>query len=372
MLKVVQISEDEEFYKLKDEWDILLSKSNCNNLFLTWDWLYHWWKIFCQDKNLNILLIRKNGDLIAVAPLFLTNNKMLGIKQIHFLGSNYVGSDYLDFIIQKGSEDEVIPELCNYLNSGNGWHFINLTDIPAHSKSIELIQKYHKDNWLILTNNYTICPYITLPDNYNLFLQSLSSNMRSNIKRKRRIFENDLKGEFVILREKNEVNKSIEELNRLNFYRMRVKNLISPFYDPLFNQFHKVIIPIFFERGWLRLCFLRVKNKYIACLYVYRYGNKYYYYQSGFDLEWEKVSPGVLLFSYCIENAILEGMEEFDFLRGNEDYKYRWTKQERKNLRVKIFNDTFKGKIAYWFYRSKAQIKTIKRIPYCIKRPALL
>jgi CelD/BcsL family acetyltransferase involved in cellulose biosynthesis len=52
------------------------------------------------------------------------------------------------------------------------------------------------------------------------------------------------------------------------------------------------------------------------------------FYLSGFDPQWAAFSPGVLLIAHAIEEAIREGQQEFDFLRGNEPYKYLWGAQD--------------------------------------------
>ena len=109
---------------------------------------------------------------------------------------------------------------------------------------------------------------------------------------------------------------------------------------------------------WLRLCFLKIKGYYIASLYIFKYGGKYYYYQSGFDPDWEKLSPGFLLFSYCIENAISEGIKEFDFLQGEEEYKYLWTNKTRTNLNVKVYRKFFRNAIRYMVEKNKPIVKS--------------
>ena len=45
-------------------------------------------------------------------------------------------------------------------------------------------------------------------------------------------------------------------------------------------------------------------------------------------------SPGTLLIAYALEDAVSRGDSEFDFLRGNEPYKYRWGARDRFNRRV--------------------------------------
>jgi CelD/BcsL family acetyltransferase involved in cellulose biosynthesis len=49
----------------------------------------------------------------------------------------------------------------------------------------------------------------------------------------------------------------------------------------------------------------------------------YYYYNSAYDPDAAMASPGVVLFSSMIEDQIRRGAKVFDFLKGDERYKYR-------------------------------------------------
>ena len=77
-------------------------------------------------------------------------------------------------------------------------------------------------------------------------------------------------------------------------------------------------------RGALRLFTMRIGTRPVAALYGFVYNGVLYCYLSGFDPEFEAVSPGVLLLHQVVESAIHEGLVACDLLRGREAYKYRW------------------------------------------------
>jgi len=64
------------------------------------------------------------------------------------------------------------------------------------------MKKHYDNNYYTLIQKYTTCPYLPLPESHESFLRSLTSNMRYNIKRKRRKFEQKSKGKFIVVREK--------------------------------------------------------------------------------------------------------------------------------------------------------------------------
>src|SRR5438128_5647804 len=92
------------FEKLRNEWSELLEASDSDCLFLTWEWLYTWWKHLAGDRQLAILAVRRGGRLDALAP-FCRRAESLWHRRplpvLEFLGNGCVGSDYLDFIVRR-------------------------------------------------------------------------------------------------------------------------------------------------------------------------------------------------------------------------------------------------------------------------------
>lgn len=82
-------------------------------------------------------------------------------------------------------------------------------------------------------------------------------------------------------------------------------------------------------RGWLRLRFLEVGGSPVAALLGWRVGGRFAFYQAGFDPSFAKRSVGMLLVALTIRQAITEGAAEFDFLLGDEDYKWRFASEKR-------------------------------------------
>ena len=79
------------------------------------------------------------------------------------------------------------------------------------------------------------------------------------------------------------------------------------------------------ERGWLQLSFLDIGDQPAATYFCFDYGRQILVYNSGYDPQASpQLSSGWVLLSRLIQDAIGQGRERFDFLQGNEDYKYRF------------------------------------------------
>jgi CelD/BcsL family acetyltransferase involved in cellulose biosynthesis len=87
----------------------------------------------------------------------------------------------------------------------------------------------------------------------------------------------------------------------------------------------------------LRLYALLINDRILAVYYGFLSKGRAYYYLSGFEPEFEKYSLGTLIVGHGIEETIREGANEFDFLRGQEAYKYKWGAQDRFNYRRQLW-----------------------------------
>jgi len=349
MLNVEKCSSAEDFRVLEEEWNVLLVRSEADNLFLTWQWLYTWWEVYKDhgEKELSIFLIRgEDGELLGIAPLYASTSTPLRAHTLRFLGSYGLGSDYLDFIFTAGREEEIFNVLMSYLKSScKSWNVIELSDISEDSPNFKLLKEEMQLRCRV--SEHTTCPFLPLPKSWEALHASFSKNLRYDVNRKRRKFKNAFNGTAREITRADELDDGIKALISLNRSRFKEKEIPSPFADSRFEAFHRKIMPIFLARDILRLFFLYIDDNPIACLYIFKYKGRYLYYQIGFDTVWNKISPGVILFSYAFERAIEEGVTEFDFLQGDEPYKFRWTKQIRRNMKVELFRDSLKGEFHF-------------------------
>lgn len=99
------------------------------------------------------------------------------------------------------------------------------------------------------------------------------------------------------------------------------------------QAFHRDAARSLLERGWLRLFYLRLDGVTQASLYCFAYGDRLCYYQGGFEPTLARLSLGTVLTARAMQTAIAEGRAVFDFLRGDEPYKAKWTGAAQVNIR---------------------------------------
>jgi len=90
-------------------------------------------------------------------------------------------------------------------------------------------------------------------------------------------------------------------------------------------------------QGWLELSFLLINGEKAASMFCFAYNNQTMVYNSGYDPQrFAFLSPGIVLLAYHIRDSIAKGRSAFDFLRGDEAYKYRFGGQDSEVFQITI------------------------------------
>jgi CelD/BcsL family acetyltransferase involved in cellulose biosynthesis len=109
-----------------------------------------------------------------------------------------------------------------------------------------------------------------------------------------------------------------------------------------------------------------VDGRIVALLYCYRFRDRVLYFQGGFDPAQAALRPGLTLMGHAIEQAIEEGAQVFDMLRGEYDFKSQWAKQKRRTAQTTVFE----GSLAAALWRLRMQLlPPAKRFLQPLQRP---
>ena len=342
------IAEAEGFRRLRPEWEELLSSSPSDSFFLTWEWMFTWWKHLGGRRRLSILVVRCAGELIAIAPLALRPpdyGRLTPFSSLEFLGTGFAGSDYLDLIVRGGREQDALPALADYLAQGRV--MLGLTNIRnGSSLARDLAGRIEDRGWGLSETTTAVCPYIDLSgQTWASYLAGLGPAHRANLTRRLRNLARSSEMLFTEPRSDEERREFLGHLIDLHHRRRRELGGSDAFHTPGLIAFHEEFSELARQRGWLRLFLLRMDHIPAAAFYGFRYGRTFYFYQSGFDPAYRKQSVGLVVMGLTIRKALEEGAGEFDFLHGGEKYKSLWARQHREIGRLEAYPPRSRGVI---------------------------
>jgi hypothetical protein len=179
-----------------------------------------------------------------------------------------------------------------------------------------------------------VAPFIALPTTWETYLESLERTDRKELKRKMKRL--DMINHSFKTFEHLEQDTEFETFISLHKLSDRNKDLfMTPPMKAFFKDLMSLSIP-----GWhQKLIFLFIEEKPAATLFYFESDTQILLYNSGYDPEQKYYSAGLLLTAHLIKKSIEEGKQIFDFLRGNERYKYDLGGIDKKLYRFVISPD---------------------------------
>lgn len=342
------IRTDAELMTLEREWKQLFNRSADGNIFLSFEWMSNWWFQFGQDRKLLVITVRDvAGQLAGLAPLYISENRgLVRMRRLGFLGDDLVGSDYLDVLANGPDAPALLQCLATFiLQHKSEWDYIELLDTLRNSQTGSHLLRHltADDDLRVQVTPSSICPYLSLPESAEAFRASRGRKTRKHLKYYLRALQREGAVEFVTARSGPEIEAAFEELIRLH----RARFGTSAFLDRRVGSFHRAALEAASDSGWTRIHLLKFKGKCIAALYALSAGRKIFFYQSGINPDYSRFSVGSIMIAFAIEDAISNGCREFDFLRGDEAYKFQWTKSTRQMQSIHVFDGRGKSRIAF-------------------------
>lgn len=294
-------------------WQALHARTRLRSPFLTWTWQSEWTRAFAGERRLEIWQVADAGGPVALLPLYEAEPGTLRI-----LGGTDV-SDYLDLIGEAGREEEAWAALLAARSGSTAvW---DLHAVPAASPTVRALPALAAAAGLGATVRVEDrCPVLPLPTSWDVYLAGLTGKQRHELTRKLRRLEREAPGARVVsLSEAAEVAARFDDF--LDLHR-RSRAGKARFMDERMARFFRAATVALAGLGLARLSFLELAGVPVASFLTLEWDGTVGVYNSGFAPEHAALSPGVVLLAHLIRDAIARRRRRFDFLRGEERYKY--------------------------------------------------
>ncbi len=342
------VSDPRQLEALAGPWSELLKRSGSNEIMLSPEWLIPWWRSFGGEggRELRVGVLHRGKALAGLVPLLARWHwYALGIpfRRLELLGTgegerDEVCSEYLNLIIERGAEEEVVTSLARSLVQGvfGRWDELVLDAMDGTSAVPELLaSKLRQSDARATVEETSVSSYIQLPATWKAYLDALPSPSRYLVTRSLRDFTR-WAGEGIELREARS-RLDLEEGRRvlLALHDSRWGDG-GAFASPRFDAFHGDVMPALLDRGALDLSWLCAHGEPVAALYNLRWNGRAYCYQSGRRLDLPRaIRPGIVLHVHGIRRSIEAGLREYDFLAGTSQYKRKLATATRPLVRLR-------------------------------------
>lgn len=161
-------------------------------------------------------------------------------------------------------------------------------------------------------------PRITLPADFETYVQGLGKKERHELRRKLRRFEAAPGAGFrwADERERPAVLDRFFALHRLS------KGEKAAFMTADAEAFFRDIADALAPSGRLRLGVVSAHGEDAAVLFAFAYGDTLALYNAAYDPALGSLSLGIASHAFAVRDAIAQGFAVYDLLRGDEPYKY--------------------------------------------------
>jgi len=265
--------------------------------FSTYEWVTAWHETIGKDWEPYIL---NNNDEV-IAPFARKGNEVI------LAGGDEV-ADYLDIIGTKQAKEKAWPELLEFLKT-DGVASLHLNNVPQDSPTVAFFRSHASS--VIKEEDTT--PKMTVPASWETYLAGLDKKNRHELERKLRKFERE-QPDIEIRDSADPVTDTDTFLNLMKLDERKKRFLTLDM-----ESFFRKIIEKFANE--IRLSILEINTVPAAALLAFRIGDTLMGYNSGFN-EQRFSGAGFYLKAMHIKRAIESGVKEYNFLQGNERYKY--------------------------------------------------
>jgi CelD/BcsL family acetyltransferase involved in cellulose biosynthesis len=189
--------------------------------------------------------------------------------------------------------------------------------------------------WRAEIRQQDVCPVIKLAGSWEDYLAGIEKKQRHEIRRKIRRIESEVEARWYVIDSAEGLAEGMAAFIDLHQRSTRDK---EDFWSDDMIRFFNALAAELAEVGWFKLYFIEIDGVKAATMFCFDYNNEFLLYNSGYDPErFANLSPGNVLVAYTIQDAIRLGRTRYDFLRGDEIYKFRFGAQAEPVYDLEIY-----------------------------------
>lgn len=311
------------FDELQDEWLHLLTQMPFQSVFFTPQWQAAWWRHFGAGHQLHLLTVRSaSGALQGLAPLMITAADTAA-PRLQCIGDLEL-CDYFDVLLAPAQRETAAAVLARYLidrmDAGVAFCFTNLS--RSSTLAAFLPDALTAQGLAVAMDQIETCPAIALPDDWETYLTMLRGKDRHEMRRKMR---RAAAAATLTYHTADDVAGLDADLDAfIMLHRLSLQHDKQDFMTETKAAFFRDMAHQLWRQGWFELTCLRADEVPVAALCCFTFGTTYAAYNAGYHPDYGHLSAGIVLFANRIQDAIARRFTCFDFLRGDEPYKYRF------------------------------------------------
>lgn len=308
-----------------------------SSLYLTPEWVLSLWESHYEWRDVEFFFCRRQGALAAVFPLVRRRvwKALVPFESVELLTNSYGQNhnELLGFPLSFESARQLLR-----LVGAEDWDLLAMTSVPDDAESLQLLRDVARQSGLTTYHDIGVAsPYLPLPQSWDEFLASSSSNFRSDMRRKwNKCVAAGIRVEEV--RQLTGLEAALDAILQIEERSWKQREGTSIPIQNVAVRFYRSFLPKAANQDWLRLYVAYIGDHPVAYDMGVLLNNRYYMLKTGFDENFGHLSPGVYIRQHVVKLLIASGASEHDFLGDADPYKLRWTSLQRSHSDLYLFN----------------------------------
>lgn len=359
-VSVVIATTEDAFELIRDDWQQLFAKAGCSP-FLSWEWQSTWYRSFGGDSELFILKTYRGDQLIGILPLRVQEKRFLGmrVKRVGFIGEVEGGADYLDLIARPEEKAEILKSNIDFLRNEHVFDLVCLDSLASNSPTADILRCAQGGDkggrFRYVESNKSVCPKIDLTRGLSTVLAE--SNRPKSYKRRYRKLEKMTGFEFRSITSPQETRNAFERFLQLHESRWASIGGSELSGHPRLASFQRDVVRAMTDTGLLRFDELWIEGECRSSIYGFDDGCTFFNYNVAYDQEWAKLNVGLVLLELSISGASERGNSVYDFLRGEEPYKFDWANGREQLLTSTLVRNSLPALASVEFARFAQKLR---------------
>lgn len=335
-LTVECLTSVEQVERLAPEWQELFQRVDDALPFVSYEWAVAWWTHLRRRSplvrdELRVFAVRDGGELVAVAPMMLTQRPAVGVSLLRVLqtiGTDPNITELRGMLVSAAREGEVAGALASEVSRLGGYDLVVWCGLRRSADGAERLRA-EATAW---PSKEISAFTLTMGPSWDEFRKSLPRNIRESLRKCYNSLARDgHEWSFRVLEGEAEVVAAVGRLVDLHGRRAAVTGTVRHrdcFETEEARRFLADVTARLARRGVARMFQLEVAGRVVAMRLGFVWRDRLYLYYSGYDPEWGKYSVMTTTVAEALKYATDSGITSVNLSTGADESKLRWRPSE--------------------------------------------
>ena len=320
--------------KLEPGWNQLGARFD--SPMLQFDWFYSCAENLHKESELHVIVYRSDNEIKAIAPLVTRKNSIS--TWLELLGSSALYEPSGLLFDSPQSLDNLLVAMVE-----QGYP-INLSRVSKDSPILNASQSLSKTSTICLTRPSAGSFFITTDDDWDTFYSKIGKKWRSDFRNKHsRAASQGTVGVEIYCPSVDQFSDTMNKVMDIEQLSWKGRQGTCLHNTPHLKNFFLNYARRCMAQGILRTCFYNISDESIAMNLGVEFGNRLWFFKTGYNEEWSRVSPGMQLNMASIKYTFDKRLAGYEFLGSEESWQNAWPVKSHDYCSVILLPFSTKG-----------------------------